>query len=263
MELPLADSFRKTLTLANQEAQRFNHEYIGTEHILLGLAGLTDELSGTVLYQHGLSLRHVRLEVEKLVKSGPDMVTMGRLPLTPRAKKVCEYAKEEAKELGHSRVTDMHLLLGCARERDGVAAAVLESVGFDLKIARRLVSDLLQTTPVVTDEKCCEGKDPSCESTCGFGLPLAGAIKYQNPATLEAFAKSINLKEQDAITKTQLKMTLRANLALLTHEELLELILLQFENLSLRDAEQVSKIGCEDVAHILRERAALRTRGDC
>ena len=119
------DRARKVMALANQEAQRFNHEYIGTEHILLGLVKEGSGVGANVLKNLDVDLRKVRLEVEKLVKSGPDMVTMGKLPQTPRAKKVIEYAIEEARNLNHNYVGTEHLLLGLLREHDGVAAQVL------------------------------------------------------------------------------------------------------------------------------------------
>ncbi|MBC8421627.1 NDP-hexose 4-ketoreductase, partial [bacterium] len=100
----LTDRARKVMALANQEAQRFNHEYIGTEHILLGLVKEGSGVGANVLKHLEIDLRKVRLEVEKLVKSGPDMVTMGKLPQTPRAKKVIEYAIEEARSLNHNYV---------------------------------------------------------------------------------------------------------------------------------------------------------------
>src|SRR5688572_32354676 len=91
------DRARKVMQLANQEAQRFNHEYIGTEHVLLGLIKEGSGVAANVLKNLDVDLRKIRLEVEKLVQSGPDMVTMGKLPQTPRAKKVIEYAIEEAR----------------------------------------------------------------------------------------------------------------------------------------------------------------------
>src|SRR5438034_1187858 len=104
------DRARKVMQLANQEAQRFNHEYIGTEHILLGLVKEGSGLAAQVLKDLHVDLRQIRLEVEKLVQSGPDVVTMGKLPHTPRAKKVIEYAIDEARNLGHNYVGSEHLL---------------------------------------------------------------------------------------------------------------------------------------------------------
>ena len=137
------DRARKVMALANQEAQRFNHEYIGTEHILLGLVKEGSGVGANVLKNLEVDLRKVRLEVEKLVKSGPDMVTMGKLPQTPRAKKVIEYAIEEARQLNHNYVGTEHLLLGLLREQDGVAAQVLMNLGIKLEEVREEVLNLL------------------------------------------------------------------------------------------------------------------------
>ena len=137
------DRARKVMALANQEAQRFNHEYIGTEHILLGLVKEGSGVGANVLKNLDVDLRKVRLEVEKLVKSGPDMVTMGKLPQTPRAKKVIEFAIEEARALNHNYVGTEHLLLGLLREHDGVAAQVLMNLGLKLEEVREEVLNLL------------------------------------------------------------------------------------------------------------------------
>jgi ATP-dependent Clp protease ATP-binding subunit ClpC len=137
------DRARKVMALANQEAQRFNHEYIGTEHILLGLVKEGSGVGANVLKNLDVDLRKVRIEVEKLVKSGPDMVTMGKLPQTPRAKKVIEYAIEEARNLNHNYVGTEHLLLGLLREHDGVAAQVLMNLGLKLEEVREEVLNLL------------------------------------------------------------------------------------------------------------------------
>jgi ATP-dependent Clp protease ATP-binding subunit ClpC len=137
------DRARKVMALANQEAQRFNHEYIGTEHVLLGLVKEGIGVGANVLKNLDVDLRKVRLEVEKLVKSGPEMVTMGKLPQTPRAKKVIEYAIEEARNLNHNYVGTEHLLLGLLREQDGVAAQVLMNLGLKLEEVREEVLNLL------------------------------------------------------------------------------------------------------------------------
>src|SRR6266496_1072630 len=137
------DRARKVMQLANQEAQRFNHEYIGTEHILLGLVKEGSGVAANVLKNLDVDLRKIRLEVEKLVQSGPDMVTMGRLPHTPRAKKVIEYSIEEARNLNHNYVGTEHLLLGLLREQEGVAAQVLMNLGLKLEDVREEVLNLL------------------------------------------------------------------------------------------------------------------------
>src|SRR5450755_3224027 len=137
------DRARKVMQLANQEAQRFNHEYIGTEHILLGLIKEGSGVAANVLKNLDIDLRKIRLEVEKLVQSGPDMVTMGKLPQTPRAKKVIEYSMEEARNLNHNYVGTEHILLGLLREQEGVAAQVLMNLGLKLEEVREEVLNLL------------------------------------------------------------------------------------------------------------------------
>ncbi|MBI1372986.1 MAG: AAA domain-containing protein [Phycisphaera sp.] len=157
------DRARKVMALANQEAQRFNHEYIGTEHILLGLVKEGSGVGANVLKNLDVDLRKVRLEVEKLVKSGPDMVTMGKLPQTPRAKKVIEYAIEEARNLNHNYVGTEHLLLGLLREHDGVAAQVLMNLGLKLEEVREEVLNLLGAgagNDVAADEEEAVGGAP-------------------------------------------------------------------------------------------------------
>ena len=137
------DRARKVMQLANQEAQRFNHEYIGTEHILLGLVKEGSGVAANVLKNLDVDLRKIRIEVEKIVQTGPDMVTMGKLPQTPRAKKVIEYAMEEARNLNHNYVGTEHLLLGLLREQEGVAAQVLMNLGMKLDDVRDEVLNLL------------------------------------------------------------------------------------------------------------------------
>src|SRR6266481_5933618 len=137
------DRARKVMQLANQEAQRFNHEYIGTEHILLGLVKEGTGVAANVLKNLDIDLRKIRLEVEKIVQAGPDMVTMGKLPQTPRAKKVIEYSIEEARNLNHNYVGTEHLLLGLLREQEGVAAQVLMNLGLRLEDVREEVLNLL------------------------------------------------------------------------------------------------------------------------
>jgi ATP-dependent Clp protease ATP-binding subunit ClpC len=151
------DRARKVMQLANQEAQRFNHEYIGTEHILLGLVKEGSGVAANVLKNLDVDLRKIRLEVEKIVQSGPDMVTMGKLPQTPRAKKVIEYAIEEARNLNHNYVGTEHLLLGLLREQEGVAAQVLMNLGLKLEDVREEVLNLLGHNPMATEESGSSG----------------------------------------------------------------------------------------------------------
>ena len=151
------DRARKVMQLANQEAQRFNHEYIGTEHILLGLVKEGSGVAANVLKNLDVDLKKIRMEVEKIVQSGPDMVTIGRLPHTPRAKKVIEYCNEEARNLNHNYVGTEHLLLGLLREQEGVAAQVLMNLGLKLEEVREEVLNLLgHSTPMPPEESSSE-----------------------------------------------------------------------------------------------------------
>lgn len=140
------DRSRKVMQLANQEAQRFNHEYIGTEHVLLGLIKEGSGVAATVLNNLGIDLRKIRLEVEKIVQSGPDMVNMGKLPQTPRTKKVIEYAMDEARKLNHNYVGTEHILLGLLREEEGVGCQVLKNFGLDTQKIQEEVKTLLGHT---------------------------------------------------------------------------------------------------------------------
>jgi hypothetical protein len=130
------DRARRGIQLANQEAQRFNHEYIGTEHILLGLVKEGSGVAADVLKNLNVDLRKARIEVEKLLQSGPDNAPLGKLPQTPRAKKVIEYSMEEARSLGHNYVGTEHILLGLLRDNETVAAQVLLNLGLRLENVR-------------------------------------------------------------------------------------------------------------------------------
>ncbi|MBX3372946.1 MAG: ATP-dependent Clp protease ATP-binding subunit [Phycisphaeraceae bacterium] len=187
----LTDRARKVMALANQEAQRFNHEYIGTEHILLGLVKEGSGVGANVLKNLDIDLRKVRLEVEKLVKSGPDMVTMGKLPQTPRAKKVIEYAIEEARSLNHNYVGTEHLLLGLLREQDGVAAQVLMNLGLKLEEVREEVLNLLGAG--VEPEEGPEAVEPGRQGgdpEAGGGGTATRNRKSKTPA-LDSFGRDL------------------------------------------------------------------------
>jgi hypothetical protein len=137
------DRARKVMQLANQEAQRFNHEYVGTEHVLLGLIKEGTGVAANVLLNLDVHLRKVRQEVEKVVQAGPELVTMGKLPQTPRAKLAISYAIEEAQHLDHNYVGTEHLLLGLLREQEGTAAQVLMNLGLKLEVVRKEVLKVL------------------------------------------------------------------------------------------------------------------------
>ncbi|MDZ7729160.1 MAG: ATP-dependent Clp protease ATP-binding subunit [Dehalococcoidia bacterium] len=138
---------RRVLTLAQEEAHRFNHNYIGTEHILLGLVREGDGVAAKVLANLGVELNKVRSAVEFIIGRG-DRTVLGEIGLTPRAKKVIELAVDEARRLNHSYIGTEHLLLGLVREGEGIAAGVLESLGVNLERVRAETTRILsQSSP--------------------------------------------------------------------------------------------------------------------
>ena len=134
---------RRVLTLAQEEAHRFNHNYIGTEHILLGLVREGDGVAAKVLSNLGVELNKVRSAVEFIIGRG-DRTVLGEIGLTPRAKKVIELAVDEARRLGHSYIGTEHLLLGLVREGEGIAAGVLESLGVNIERVRAETTRILK-----------------------------------------------------------------------------------------------------------------------
>ncbi len=166
---------RKVILLAKEESKRFNHDYIGTEHILLGLIKEGEGVAAAVLQNLGLNLDMIRLETEKLVQPGPSTVTSGDIPFTPKAKKVIELAMDEARNLGHNYIGTEHLLLGLIRENEGVASQVLLNLGLDLNKVRKEIMELLGTTSA------------SYDST---QQPGPGTSKAKTPA-LDAFGRDL------------------------------------------------------------------------
>ncbi len=172
------DRARKVMALAREEAKRFNHEYIGTEHILLGLVKEGSGVAANVLQNLDIDLKKIRLEIEKIVQTGPDLVSVGQLPFTPRVKKVLEYAIEEARAMGHNYIGTEHQLLGLLREQEGVAAQVLLNLGVKLDDVREEVIELLGAESAENvkekEEKRGKSKTPALDS---FGRDLTQQAK--------------------------------------------------------------------------------------
>ena len=149
---------RRVLTLAQEEAQRFNHNYIGTEHLLLGLVREGDGVASKVLGNLGVELNKVRSAVEFIIGRG-DRQSTEEIGLTPRAKKVIELAVDEARRFSHSYIGTEHLLLGLVREGEGIAAGVLESLGINLEKVRAETSRILmQDQPSGQQSTTAEGQ---------------------------------------------------------------------------------------------------------
>ncbi len=172
---------QQVLQHARKEAERFNHGYIGTEHILLGLASLGQGVAITVLQKMGVDLERIRREVEKVVGTGPETVVVGNVPYTPRVKKVLALAGNEARSLNHSYVGTEHILLGLMREGEGVAAHVLRSLDVDLQKARKAIMSELD--PNYDPDR---GRDPVDGGEAG-----EGASQESRTPALHAFGRDM------------------------------------------------------------------------
>ena len=172
---------QQVLALARKEADRFNHNYVGTEHLLLGLIKLGQGVAVNVLQKMGLDLETVRMEVEKQVGSGPDQKMVGNIPYTPRVKKVLALAGKEAKALNHSYVGTEHILLGLLREGEGVAARVLKNLEVDIERTRNEI--LKELDPNFTPP---EGEQDSPQEQ-----PTGGGKKDGKTPALRAFGRDL------------------------------------------------------------------------
>jgi len=178
---------QQVLALARKEADRFNHNYVGTEHLLLGVIKLGQGVAVNVLQKMGLDLETVRMEVEKQVGAGPETKIAGNIPYTPRVKKVLALASKEAKSLQHSYVGTEHILLGLLREGEGVAARVLKGLDIDLERTRNEIMKELDpnfTTPEG------EGEAVTADSGGGGGGG-SGAKKDGKTPALRAFGRDL------------------------------------------------------------------------
>jgi ATP-dependent Clp protease ATP-binding subunit ClpC len=179
---------RKVIVYAKEESRRFNHDYIGTEHLLLGLIREGEGVAASVLQKLGLDLESIRIEIEKLVQPGPQTQVVGDIPFTPRSKKALELAAEEARALGHNYIGTEHLLLGLVKEGEGMAYRVLLNLGLDLGKLRNEVMELLGS------------------GIPGYGQqPPQGGAPAQDPAAkpagktpaIDAYGRNLNKSAKD------------------------------------------------------------------
>ncbi len=178
---------QQVLALARKEADRFNHNYVGTEHLLLGLIKLGQGVAVNVLQKMGLDLETVRMEVEKQVGSGPETKMVGNIPYTPRVKKVLALAGKEAKALNHSYVGTEHILLGLLREGEGVAARVLKNLEVDIERTRNEI--LKELDPNFTPPEAEQEGAP--EPSSGSGVGASGSKKDVKTPALRAFGRDL------------------------------------------------------------------------
>src|SRR4026207_1465199 len=168
---------QQVLALARKEAERFNHNFVGTEHLLLGLIKLGQGVAVNVLQKMGLDLETVRMEVEKQVGTGPDQKVVGNVPYTPRVKKVLALAAKEAKALNHTYVGTEHILLGLLREGDGVAARVLKNLDVDIEQTRQEILKELDPNFNAQDEQAgSEGQEKTTEKKGEVKTPALKAF---------------------------------------------------------------------------------------
>ena len=179
---------QQVLALARKEADRLNHNFLGTEHLLLGLIKLGQGVAVNVLQKMGLDLETVRMEVEKQVGTGPDQKMIGNIPYTPRVKKVIALAQKEAKNLNHTYVGTEHLLLGLLREGDGVAAKVLRALDVDIEQCRQeILKELDPNFAAQPGEETAQGEGTAEKQTAAAG-EKKGEVK--TPA-LKAFGRDL------------------------------------------------------------------------
>jgi ATP-dependent Clp protease ATP-binding subunit ClpC len=179
---------QQVLALARKEADRLNHNFLGTEHLLLGLIKLGQGVAVNVLQKMGLDLETVRMEVEKQVGTGPDQKMIGNIPYTPRVKKVIALAQKEAKNLNHTYVGTEHLLLGLLREGDGVAAKVLRALDVDIEQCRQeILKELDPNFAAQPGEEPPPGENPAEKQPAAPG-EKKGEVK--TPA-LKAFGRDL------------------------------------------------------------------------
>ncbi len=177
---------QQVLALARKEADRFNHNFLGTEHLLLGLIKLGQGVAVNVIQKMGLDLETVRMEVEKQVGTGPDQKMIGNIPYTPRVKKVLALASKEAKALNHTYVGTEHILLGLLREGDGVAAKVLKNLDVDIEQCRQEI--LKELDPNFAAEESSIPPEASSGEKTAPGAEKKGEVK--TPA-LKAFGRDL------------------------------------------------------------------------
>ena len=250
----LTDRAHTVMQFANQGALHRNHEYIGTEHILLGLIKEDGGVVSCVLKNLGIDRGRIRQEVDKLVERGPTLSTLGtlgKLPQTPRARKVVEYSIEEARSLGHNYIGTEHILLGLLREQEGVAAQVLLNLGMRVDVTRTEIQRVLAAVSpraaaaidVVVKKLVEELSEPEQPALDPSNLPMAERLK---------FYKRQAWKSRQALAKA-VKFTLRDRFAIAALQGLLA-------DGALCDGDDARRINAHDAYAQADECIAARTR---
>ena len=175
------ENAQKIILIAQEEAKRLNHDYVGTEHILLGLCALEGTMSNKILTTLGVTFRKVRLEIEKMVGIGDTIMLLGEIPFTPRAKKVLELSVEESQLLKSDYIGTEHILLGLIREEEGMAGKILSNLGLNLPLVRETVVNFVG-----------EGKNTDEEKTADLFRPAESEDPAFEPRTPKETKKQTN-----------------------------------------------------------------------
>jgi ATP-dependent Clp protease ATP-binding subunit ClpC len=201
------DRARRVVVLAQQEARNLDHNYIGTEHLLLGLVSEGEGIAALALGQLDISLERIRSDVEAIVGRGSKPQS-GHIPFTPRAKKVLELSLREALQLGHSYIGTEHILLGLVREGEGVAAQVLERLGADLDRVREAVVELLPgssesagRSPRRRRGRRILEEEPSGSSSASEDFPICPSCSAPLAETMTVKVLEVTVDEQTAQVK--------------------------------------------------------------
>ncbi len=201
------DRARRVVVLAQEEARMLNHNYIGTEHILLGLIHEGEGVAAKALESLGISLEAVRQQVEEIIGQGQQALS-GHIPFTPRAKKVLELSLREALQLGHNYISTEHILLGLIREGEGVAAQVLVRLGADLNRVRQQVIQLLS--------KYADSPEPPTAGSASYSV--SSRVLRERPSGLEAELVAVLADIQRRLTTIERHLGITAALEMTAGE---------------------------------------------
>lgn len=183
------ENAQKVILIAQEEAKRLNHDYVGTEHLLLGLTALNGTVSNKILTTLGVTFRRVRLEIEKMVGVGDAIMLLGEIPFTPRAKKVLEYAVEESQRLSSDHIGTEHILLGLVREEEGMATTILQNLDLTLASVRENTLSFLDAAhPKEIEENISQEEESAAEP---FEKPTRTENKKSETPTLDEYTRDL------------------------------------------------------------------------
>ncbi|WP_428897198.1 ATP-dependent Clp protease ATP-binding subunit ClpC [Parelusimicrobium proximum] len=195
---------QKAVLIAQEEAKRFNHDYVGTEHILLGLVSIEDSAASRILSGLGVGYRRIRNEIERIVGIGDTIMLLSEIPFTPRAKKVLEYSLEESQMLGHDYIGTEHILLGIIREDEGVAVRILEKIGLMTDTVKDTVMEYLSVNKDEEDEEKEQTREAQERLNEAFDFdketekaPAFEAKKKSKTPTLDEFSRDLTALAKD------------------------------------------------------------------